>query len=178
MIKRNIITTASFALLAFSTLNPSLAADTVAVYDLHGPIPENGVSEPSLFSLMGSPEQPITHYDLVERLNYAVSDEEVKAIVLDIDDTGLGYAQLQEVRRLLKKARENKKDVWLYAKSFNLATATLGSIANHFNVMPESGSTFHGLHSESMYVKGMLDKVGVKMDVGHIGDFQSAGEHF
>lgn len=166
------------AVAAISSLLQAQAEDIVAVYDLQGQIYENGNVQSSPLELLGRPERPLTHFDLVESLNFAATDDNVKAVVLDIDDAGIGLAQLQELRRLLLAVRAKNKDVWLYAKSYNLSTAVLGSAANHFCVMPEGGSSFKGLFSESMYFKGLLDKVGVAIDVIHIGDFKSAGEQF
>jgi protease IV len=174
MINKTVLT--SFAVSTF-TLGFSLA-ERVAVFDLKGVIPETGAGGASPFDLVGNPQRPITHFDLVNGLDSAVWDEKVKAIVMDIDDAGLGLSQIQEVRRLLLAARAEKKDVWLFSQHYNIATALLGSAANNFVITPESGSSFHGLYGESMYFKDMLSKIGVSMDVVHIGDFKSAGEQF
>ena len=166
------------ALCAFTLTAALCAKNTVVVYDLKGKVPESGAASGDILSSISNPKRPITHYDLVESINFAIKDKEVKAILIDIDDASMGLAQLQEVRRLLLQAKAAKKDVWLFTESYSLSTAMLGSACNHFTLMPESGSSFQGLHSESMYFKGLLDKIGVKMDVVHIGDFKSAGEQF
>ena len=44
--------------------------------------------------------------------------------------------------------------------------------------MPEGNVMLTGMYSESMYFKGLLDKLGVQVEVIHIGDFKSAGETF
>ena len=44
--------------------------------------------------------------------------------------------------------------------------------------MPEGDVALTGLYSESLYFKGLLDKIGVTADVVHIGDFKTAGETF
>ena len=44
--------------------------------------------------------------------------------------------------------------------------------------MPEADCSFHGIYAESMYYKGLLDKLGVLADVIHIGDFKSFGEAY
>jgi len=155
-------------------------ADTVAVYDLEGNISESGQSEAGLMDLGGlnSPGRSLTHFDIVESLNRAISDDEVKAVVLDVDSASMTLAQVQEVRRLLQKVRSAKKDVWLYTEMLTTKTALLGSVANHMTLLPEGNVSLNGLHSENMYFKGLLDKVGVKVQVVHIGDFKSAGENF
>lgn len=150
----------------------------VAIYDLEGVISESGRSAPSLLNLGMESTRPLTLFDLTRSLAKAAGDPQVKAVVVDADDAQLGLSQLQELHRRLKAVREAGKDVWLYSDSFNHATALLGSAANHFTLMPEADVSFSGLHSESMYFKGLLDKVGVVADVIHIGDFKSFGEEF
>ena len=155
------------------------AADPiVAVYDLKGPLSESGKSGGSMFSMEIDATRPLTLFDVTLSLQQAAGDDEVKAIVVDVDNAGLGLAQIQEVRTHLLAAREAGKDVWLYSDHFHNGTALLGSAANHFVLMPEAGVNFSGISAESMYFKGLLDKAGIVADVIHIGDFKSFGEEF
>ena len=78
----------------------AFADPTVAVYDLEGAIPESGVKQASLLNLGGAGRQ-LTHYDLIESLNAALSDEDLKGVVLDVDSASMDVAQIQEIRRLL-----------------------------------------------------------------------------
>ncbi len=150
----------------------------VPVYDLQGPIGEAGQASTNLLGLNFSGARPLTFFDLVGSLAAAASDENVPAVVLDVDAAGLGLAQIQELRRHLGALREAGKDVYLYTENLGNSIALLGSAANHLTLMPEGNVGFTGLYSESMYYKGMFDKAGVKVDVVHIGDFKSAGETF
>ena len=172
-------TLASVVLATAFALGPhALAEGTIAVYDLEGMISEGGQEEASLLSLDMNAGRPLTHFDLVRSLEAATADESVKGVVLDLDQGGLGLAQVQELRRLLAGVRKAGKDVWLYADSLNLKTALVGSTANHFVLMPEGNVSLTGLYGENLYFKGLFDKIGVAVDVVHIGDFKSAGEMF
>ncbi|MCU0795604.1 MAG: signal peptide peptidase SppA [Akkermansiaceae bacterium] len=155
------------------------AAPTVAVYDLGPGISESGMADSmSLFSPQIDASRPLTFHDISTSLAKAAKDPELRAVVVDADDAGLGLPQILEVRRHLLALRKAGKDVWVYSDHFNPKSALLGSAANHFMLMPEADSDFAGLSSESMYFKGLLDKVGVQADVIHIGDFKSFGEEF
>ncbi len=161
--------------------NPTTAkADKpiVVVYDLEGRLSESGNTEPSLLDLSMSPSRPLTLFDLSRSLEKAAADGKVKAVVLDADQAQMDFAQVQEIRRRLAAVRAAGKDVWLYTEALNNATALLGSVANHFTLMPEADCSFHGVISESIYFKGLLDKAGVIAEVIHIGDFKSFGEMF
>lgn len=150
----------------------------IAVYDLSGVISESGQGGTSMFGLPTDTKRPLTLFDLTRSLTKAVTDSNIKAVVLDVDGAGLDFSQLQEIRQQLLSLRNSGKDVWMYTEHFKTGTAILGSAANHFALMPESDCDFQGIFAESMYFKGLLDKVGVRADVIHIGDFKSYGETY
>jgi protease IV len=150
----------------------------VAIYDVEEMITESGQAETSMFDLGMDAARPLTLFDITRSLEMAASDPKVKAVVLDVDGAGLDFAQIQELRRRLLAVRGAGKDVWMYTEALSNGTALLGSAANHFTLMPEADCSFHGIHAESMYLKGLLDKAGVRAEVIHIGDFKSFGETF
>ena len=150
----------------------------IAVYDLEGPISESGQSEDMLMGFSMNASRPLTMLDLTRSLEKALANESVKAVVIDADGAEVDFSQIQEIRKQLLALRTAGKDVWMYSEHLSNRTALLGSAANHFTLMPEADCDFHGIHSESMYFKGLLDKLGVRADVIHIGDFKSFGENF
>jgi protease IV len=150
----------------------------VAVYDLKGPISESGQTERGFADFSLASSRPLTMLDLSSSLEKAATDKAVKAVVIDADAMEADFSQLQEIRQLLLTLRDAGKDVWLYSEHLSNRIALLGSAANHFTLMPETDCEFSGIHSESMYFKGLLDMLGVQADVIHIGDFKSFGETY
>lgn len=155
---------------------PAEKPPIIAVYDLDGPLSESGRAQASLLSLDTS--RSLTLFELSRSLGRARTDAAVKAVVLDVDGAAMDGAQLDEIRSHLQAIRKAGKDVWLYTEQLSNATALLGSAANHFALMPEADCSFHGIFSEQLYFKGLLDKAGLRADVIHIGDFKSFGETF
>lgn len=166
---------------ACPTVSPA-GEDTVkpkiAVYDLENLISESGRSGQSPFDVSMDASRPLTMLDVTRSLEKAAADDAVDAVVLDVDGATLDFSQLQQIRRQLLALRAADKDVWMYTERMDNTTALLGSAANHFVLMPEAACEFNGIRSESMYFKGLLDRVGVRADVIHIGDFKSFGETF
>lgn len=154
------------------------AKTTIPVYDLSGLLSEGGAASQNLLGIDISAQRPLTHFDVVTSLQRAAESKEVPAVIFEVDQAGLSLAQMQEVRRELLALKEAGKDVWLYTDSLNFKTALLGSAASQLVLNPEGDVSMSGLHSENLYFKGLLDKVGVVVDVVHIGDFKSAGENF
>ncbi len=171
--------TAAFAISI--SAQPTADAQTIPVYDLQGMLSESGQPSTSLLDLgmmNFASGRPLTFFDVVKSLANASGDENVPAVVLDVDNVGLELAQIQELRRHLSAIRGAGKDVYLYTENLDNGTALLGSVANHLTLMPEGNVGLSGLYSESMYYKGLFDRLGIKVDVVHIGDFKSAGETF
>ncbi len=150
----------------------------IAVYDLEGVISETGKEKPSLLEFPTNVSRPLTMLDLTQSLESAADDPAVKAAVLYADGCDLEFAQIQELHNQLVDLREAGKDVWVYSEHLTNRIALLGSASNHFTLMPEADCDFHGINAESWYFKGLLDKVGVRAEVIHIGDFKSFGEMF
>ena len=155
---------------------PVAAKPLIAVYDLEGKLVEGGQRKESLLDMDTS--RPLTLFDITKSMGRAITDSAVKAVVLDADGAELNFAQIQEIRSHLLALREAGKDVWLYSEHLTNGIALLGSAANHFALMPEADCGFNGIYAESMYYKGLLDKLGVQADVIHIGDFKSYGEAY
>lgn len=151
---------------------------TIPVYDLSGSLTESGQAESNVLAFDTNPRPPLTHFDVVTSLRKALKDEKIPAVVLEVDQASLSLAQLEEMTRLLGELKAAGKEVWLYSDSLDFKTALLGSQATGFALNPEGNVSLNGLYSESLYFKGMLDRVGVAVDVVHIGDFKSAGENF
>jgi protease-4 len=151
----------------------------IAVFDLEGLISESGQESgnPMLaFSMDAS--RPLTMFDVTRSLKEVVGDPAVHAVVIDADGATLDFSQILEFRRQLLAVRSAGKDVWLYTEGLTNSIAVLGSAANHFTLLPEASCEFRGISAESMYFKDLLDNIGIKADVIHIGDFKSFGENF
>lgn len=150
--------------------------DIVPVFKLNGPLPE----APDMFGmgeLLGE-KTPVNMFDLLERMRTARSDENVRGVVLEIEEAQLGFAQIQELRAQIDALKAAEKDVWIYCETLGPGTLALGSAASKLVLMPTGEVMFHGLHGESMYFKGMLDKIGCEADIIHCGAYKSAGEPF
>lgn len=148
----------------------------VAIYDIEGLVTEAGQPAPGVFGPDFSQGMPLAMLDLSLSLAAARDNDEVKAVVVDVDQAWMNLAQIEEFRRGLMEIRDAGKDVWVYTDYYSFGTALVGSAATKFAMMPEGMVSFRGLYAESMYLKGALDKIGVEAEVVHIGDFKSFGE--
>lgn len=158
----------------FLSLTSLSTANIVAIYDIEEVVTETGKNSENILNF--NAKRPLTHYDICRSLSAAARDKDVSAIVLDLDNASISLPQAQEMTRLLATCRENDKDIWLYSEHLSFTHLLIGSAANHFTLMPEGSTSIRGVYSQSLYFKNFLDKIGVNVEVIHIGDYKSAGE--
>jgi protease-4 len=146
----------------------------IAVFRLAGSISE--LPEDELFSLAET--SPGTLKDLVKRMQKAGDDPAVKAVVLLAQSGSAGSAQVEELRQAMAQIREKGKDVLAYADSLSMREYVLVSGASRISVAPTGDLWINGLHAETPYIRGLLDKLGVQPEFLTCGAFKSAAEIF
>ncbi|MBM3169328.1 MAG: signal peptide peptidase SppA, partial [Bacteroidetes bacterium] len=65
-----------------------------------------------------------------------------------------------------------------YDEAFSEGGYFLASVADEVYLNPLGGIDFNGLSSETIFLKGFFDKVGIKPEVFRVGEFKSAVEPF
>ena len=146
----------------------------VPVFRLAGQLPEVPPDEAfAMFAPAGASLK-----DLVMRLEKAADDPAVKAVVILPDSAWLGSAQVEELRAAMSLVRSRGKEVFVHADSMMLAEYTLACGASRISVVPTGAVLIPGLHSSSLHVRGLLDKIGVKPDFLTEGAYKSAAELF
>jgi len=151
---------------------PKPAPPVVAHFHLSGVLSEKPVADP--FGLLAGEMTSLK--DLIRRLGKASTDDQVKAVVLTFDHMGIGFGQLEELRRAIERVKATGKKVYTYAEDMTTAEYGLLCAGDRLCVAPQSTLWLTGLYGESLYVKGLLDKIGVQADFLHMGDYKSAAE--
>ncbi len=155
---------------------PSSTQPVVAVFQL-GPITE---SQSQDFSSMFAPpqDQPRSLREIVRRMNAAADDGQVKAVVILADAVRAGPAQIEELRQAMHRCRDKGKDVLVHADSMQMFDYLLYSGASRISVVPHGDLWVAGIRFETLYLRGLLDKIGVQPDFLHNGAYKSASEMF
>ncbi|MEM8884064.1 MAG: signal peptide peptidase SppA [Planctomycetota bacterium] len=110
------------------------------------------------------------------QLRTVAADSEIDGVLLKLKSAPLGWARLMELRDALMGLRRAGKKVFLYKENYMTPDLILAGAADRVS-MPETGMVgVPGLAIEMMYMKGLLDKLHIKFDVVHIGEFKTAGE--
>lgn len=150
----------------------STAPSVVAHFHLSGMLSESPVVDP--FGLAAG--QVTSLKTLVSRIDQAGSDSKVKAAVLTFDRMSLGLGQLEEIRASINRLKATGKKVYVHAEGLDTFSYGLLCVGDRLSVAPQSSLWLTGIYGESLYLKALLDKIGVQADYMHMGDYKSAAE--
>ena len=144
----------------------------VAHFHLSGMVTEAPMVDP--FGFMGG--QVTSLKDLVRRIDQASTDDEVEAVVLTHDSLYFGFGQLEEIRRALARLQDADKKIYVHAEGMSTFSYALLCASDSLSVAPQSSLWLTGMYGEALYVKGLLDKIGVQADMMQMEAYKSAGE--
>src|ERR1051326_5499102 len=146
----------------------------VAVFRIDGPLTE--VPSDDAFQMFSAPGMSLK--DLVGRLRKAATDPAIKAVVVLPESERLDFAQVEELRAAMALIRKEGKEIYVHADSLVMGQYALACGATRLSVVPTGDVMVPGLHSSSLHVRGLLDKIGVKPDFLAEGAYKSAAEVF
>jgi len=116
--------------------------------------------------------------DILKGIEGAKNDNRIKGIYLDLSAVSASFATLQEIRDALLDFKTSGKFIVAYSEGYTQRAYYLASTADKVYVNPEGTIDFRGLASQTPFIKGTLDKLGVEMQVVKVGTFKSAVEPF
>ena len=116
--------------------------------------------------------------DLLTAIDHAATDERVKALYLHFMGSTLGWAQAEELQEAIAQFKESGKPVLAYGEALTQPEYYLATTADKVCVHPSGIIDFRGIGGEVMYYKGLLDKLGVHMELIRPTScaYKSAGE--
>lgn len=108
----------------------------------------------------------MSFYDLIKAINIAALDKRVKALVGEVNISGLGMAQIQDLRSAIQNFKKMGKKTYLYSMgmgSFGNGTSEyyLASGFDEIWMQPNTEVGITGLDIEVPFFRGLLDKVGI-----------------
>lgn len=116
--------------------------------------------------------------DVIEAIEAAKNDSNIKGISILNNESSLGMAQSKALRDELESFKKSGKFIMAYANSYTQKEYYLNSVANTIYLNPVGDMDFKGLSAELMFFKDFQEKTGVKMEVIRHGKYKSAVEPF
>ena len=116
--------------------------------------------------------------EVLESIEKAKSDDNIKGIFLDVCVIPSGIAMIEEIRNKLIEFKESEKFIISYGESYTQGAYYLASVADKMYLNPQGAFDFKGLGGELMFFKGALEKLEIEPQIIRHGKFKSAVEPF
>lgn len=116
--------------------------------------------------------------ELIGLIKYAKKDSTIKGIYIKCQQNSNGYATTEEIRKALVDFKTSKKFIIAYGETITQKAYWIGNMADEIYTHPQGGVEFNGFSYETLFLKGLLDKLEVKPEVFYAGKFKSATEPF
>ena len=130
--------------------------------------------------IQGNATQTIGLWDAVKAIKSAESDPAIKYIFLKSDGLMAGLAQTEELRQALAEFRKSGKAVISYIENPTTGSYYLASVADKVYMGNYKGGNnmMTGVGTQLIFLKDLLDKLGVNVQLIRHGKYKSAGEMF
>lgn len=128
----------------------------------------------------GSMTSNVGVYDAIRAIAKAAEDPGVKLILIKTDGGGADITTMGEIRKALIEFRKSGKAVVAYGEAFTSGSYYLASVADKiYTTSHHGGNNFMlGLGGRMIFLKDLLDKLGVNYQLIRHGKYKSAGEMY
>lgn len=167
-----------FGMVLSSESTTEIENNSVLVINLSGPLSERS-DKNVMAEFIGNVASGVSLEDVLSGIEKAKTNKNIKGIYIEAGAFAPNsYASLQEIREALIDFKKSHKWIVAYGDSYTQSSYYLASVANDVYLNPQGMLDWHGLSSQRIYLKDMLAKFGVKMQVSKVGTYKSATEMF
>ncbi len=115
---------------------------------------------------------------IISSVRLAATDRKIKGIYIDAVGSGLGVASREELIEALADFKRSGKWIYAYADNYSQGDYLVASIADKIYLNPVGSVDIRGIGVQTPFFTGLLDKLGIKVQVVKVGTYKSAVEPF
>ncbi len=156
-------------------MQPPPTSNTLLHVKLNKEIADRGSKTKFVMGYAG-PERTTGLNDILDNLKKAAQDDNISGIWLDLGDIPAGISTLDEIRDGLLEFKTSGKFIWAYSEGYSQKSYYLATAADKIYLNPQGSVDFKGLASEMVFLKGMLEKLDIRMQIIRHGKFKAATE--
>ena len=113
-----------------------------------------------------SANKELTIYKALRGVEAAADDERIKGIYIDVSGAGnLEVTALEELRDALVKFKQSGKFIVAYSDIYLQWYYYLCTVADKIYIQPEGTFQWNGVALNTVFFKGLLDKLGVEIEI-------------
>lgn len=170
------------AMASLGSSQPVMPREGVLQIDMSAMTLTEQTKEADPFATLSGAEMvsPVGIYSAINAINAAATDPAVKFIYMKPDGATGGIAQIEEFRTALKHFRNSGKAIVSYIENPSNASYYLASVSDKIYMTSYEGgmSMLNGLSSQMIFLKDILDRLGVNVQLIRHGKYKSAGEMY
>jgi protease-4 len=164
-------------MISSSQATQTVTDNSVLVLNLSGEMNEQA-GDNVFGQLTGNVYNNLGLEETLSAIKKAKENEKIKGIYIEAGAFSSDFASAQELRNTLLDFKKSGKWIIAYGDTYTQGTYYLASVANKVYLNPQGELDWHGLGAQPMFVKDLLAKFGVKMQVIKVGRYKSATEIF
>lgn len=143
-------------------------------------LPEQGSEDPfqELTNKITNQPNSIGLNQLRLALSNAETNPKIKGVLLDAGNFAGGVAHASEIRSAIKKFKKSGKWVYAYSNNYSEQGIYIASACDSVFANPQGIIEFNGISSGILMYKGLLDELGIKVQLFKVGTHKGAVEPF
>ena len=128
--------------------------------------------------LSGKIEKAQTLRDIVNALEKAKTNKYIDAVLIECKGVSAAPATLDAIRNAVKDFKKSGKRVFAYGDYMTMGDYYVACTADAVYLNPAGSLNLQGLSGTALYLKDLLDTVGIQVEAVRVGSFKSAIEPY
>jgi len=141
------------------------ATNSVLVIDIAENFEEQTKSDPFSEIIRKRNGKSPSLTQLIGLIQNAKKDTAIKGIYIKCAQNPNGYASSEEIRTALLDFKKSNKFIFAYGETISQKGYWIANVANQIYTHPQGGLEFSGFSYETLFLKGLLDKLEIKPQV-------------
>lgn len=158
-----------------TTFSPS--SNSVLKIELNGALSDQKTDNPYAM-LLGEEDTELSLTDILKAIKEAKNSDNIKGIYIEAGNLSAGSSSIDAIRRAITDFKESGKFVVAYGDQYTQGSYYLASVADKVYINPQGALLLTGMSSQTMFYKGLLNKLGVEMLIFKVGTYKGAVEPF
>ena len=161
-----------------NVIQGGISSNSILNLDLDKDVYDNIPVTQEFEEILGVSPEIIKFLDLINAIELASNNENVKGINLKSQSPKMGWSQALTIRKALQKFKDKGKFIYCYGDFFSQKGYYLASVSDSIFLNPMGNIELRGLGAEVLYYKDLQEKYGFKMEVVRHGKYKSAVEPY
>ncbi|MDE5684711.1 MAG: signal peptide peptidase SppA [Muribaculaceae bacterium] len=158
--------------------NVKVSRHSVLVLDLSGNVEERFQPGSFMSFIQKGENNAPTLEELLTAVRGAASDDKIEGMYIKCGGAAMGMAAREELLEAINDYKESGKWIFAYSDTYAQGDYMIATTADSIMLNPVGAVDIHGIGGMTPFFTGLLDKLGVKMQIIKVGTYKSAVEPY